>query len=51
MIQVSQTVKTWQRLLQDLHEPKTVQEYQDLEIFVRELMRQHNVDLEPYQGL
>jgi hypothetical protein len=51
MIQVSQTVKTWQQLHQDLHEPKTAQEYQELGTFVRELMRQHNVDLEPYQGL
>jgi hypothetical protein len=40
MIQVSQTVKTWQQLHQDLHEPKTAQEYQELETFVRELMRQ-----------
>ncbi len=51
MIQVSQTVQTWQQLQQTLHEPKTHAEYLELEAFVRELMRQYNTDLEPYQSL
>ena len=51
MIQISQTIQTWQELHQSLHEPKNQAEYVELEIFVRELMRQYNTDLEPYQSL
>jgi hypothetical protein len=51
MIQLSQTVQTWQQLHQTLHEPKNQAEYLELDAFVRELMRQHNTDLEPYQSL
>ena len=51
MIQLSQTVQTWQQLHQTLHEPKNKAEYLELDAFVRELMRQHNTDLEPYQSL
>ena len=51
MIQLSQTVQTWQQLHQTLHEPTTHTEYLELEVFVRELMLQHNTDLEPYQSL
>lgn len=40
-----------QQLHQTLREPKTQAEYLELEIFVCELMRQHNTDLEPYQSL
>jgi hypothetical protein len=51
MIQVSNTVQAWQQLHQSIHEPQNATEYAELENFVRELMRQHNIDLEPYRSL
>lgn len=48
---VAQTVQTWQLLYQQLREPTTQTEYAELENFTRELMRQYNIDLEPYQSL